>query len=88
MAKKHKYYGNWVQKNELKCTVCRKDISELNEEIKNMAIEDRIDRKLPGEKSHFKHIHVKYLFCSKECRELFDNEEVKSVRDSLRALER
>lgn len=50
------------------CSVCDKIILELQE---NLTYKTRIDRRLPGETSHFKHIHVTYYFCSEECREKF-----------------
>ncbi|MHA1732097.1 MAG: hypothetical protein ACTSU5_09140 [Promethearchaeota archaeon] len=36
-----------------------------------IAYHTRIDRRLPGETSHFKHIHVTYYFCSQSCRDRF-----------------
>lgn len=50
------------------CSVCDKIIQEPQEDLKYRT---RIDRRLPGETSHFKHIHVTYYFCSPECMEKF-----------------
>lgn len=71
MIEKHKYYNNYVKRDENICAICRKDIPELDE---NLTYKTRIDKKLPGEKSHFKHLHVTYMFCSKECKEEFEKE--------------
>ncbi len=50
------------------CAVCDKTIKEPQEDLTHRT---RIDRRLPGETSHFKHIHVTYYFCNKACREKF-----------------
>ncbi len=50
------------------CSVCDKPIQETREDL---AYITRIDRRLPGETSHFKHIRVTYYFCSPECKEKF-----------------
>ncbi|MFX1476158.1 MAG: hypothetical protein ACFFCO_11865 [Promethearchaeota archaeon] len=58
------------------CPVCDKLIQELKEDL---IYRTRIDRRLPGETSHFKHIHVTYYFCSPECREKFFSPEEDAI---------
>lgn len=53
------------------CKNCGKEIHPDSENAETY--ETRIDRKLPGETSHFKHIHVTYYFCNKKCKDEYLN---------------
>ena len=72
--KNFKYYSNWSSSEDCKCAVCQKKIPELTAELDELAYVTRIDRKLPFDKSHFKHIRVTYFFCSKTCETQFFQE--------------
>ncbi|MHA1377943.1 MAG: hypothetical protein ACTSRG_06140 [Candidatus Helarchaeota archaeon] len=77
----NKYIRNYSRNEEKKCAVCLKEILEIKDEYKEKLIyKTRIDKKLPGEKSHFKHIHVAYYFCSQKCRDMFFKEYEKGFR--------
>ncbi|MHA1835873.1 MAG: hypothetical protein ACTSYQ_02955, partial [Candidatus Odinarchaeia archaeon] len=55
------------------CLICGK---EIDEDSNKMICHDRYDIALPFEKSHFKHIHVTFYVCSKECEnEYYKNRE-------------
>ncbi|NVM03910.1 MAG: hypothetical protein HWN67_16380 [Candidatus Helarchaeota archaeon] len=59
----------------IRCSVCNKELKDFKPGDKKYKIyRDRIDRPLPGEKSHFKHIYVTYIFCSEACYEKFNKE--------------
>lgn len=59
----------------IRCSVCNKELKDFKPEEKKYRIyRTRIDRKLPGETSHFKHIHVTYIFCSEACYEKYIEE--------------
>lgn len=77
---KHKYYCNYSFPDAIKCAVCAKNIlipiEQINEELKYST---RIDKRLPGETSHFKHLHVTYYFCSEECKKEFIRERDKDL---------
>jgi hypothetical protein len=45
----------------------------------DLTYKTRIDRRLPGETSHFKHIHITYYFCSQACLEKFLSPEEKNA---------
>ena len=73
--KKHKYLHNYSRDDKKICTVCLKEITEIKEEDEDKLIyKTRIDKELPGEKSHFKHLHVTFYFCSQECADEFFKE--------------
>ena len=81
---KHKYHENYSLPDQVKCAVYRSKIpipiEEIEEELKEST---RIDKKLPGETSHFKHIHVTYYFCSNDCKTAFMLERDKSLNSNL-----
>ena len=68
-----KYRDNWSSFENKKCAVCGKEITNFKDEDEDkLSYSTRIDKKLPGETSHFKHLHVTYYFCSEKCaREFF-----------------
>lgn len=53
------------------CEQCGKPIAEPHA---SPVIHDRVDRVLPGDPSHFKHIHVTYWFCSETCKKAYLDE--------------
>jgi len=61
-------------KKIIRCSICNKELEDFKPEDKKYPIySTRIDKRLPGEKSHFKHIHVTYVFCSEACYKKFLN---------------
>lgn len=75
---KFKYLRNYSESDEIKCAVCLKIITESIDKLeeKKLIYRTRIDKRLPGEKSHFKHYHVSYFFCSEKCSEEFFKESI------------
>ncbi|MHA1382728.1 MAG: hypothetical protein ACTSR3_03120 [Candidatus Helarchaeota archaeon] len=77
----NKYIRNYSKNEEKKCAVCSKEITEIkDEDVNKLVYKTRIDKKLPGEKSHFKHLHVTYYFCSQKCADEFFKEYEKGFR--------
>ncbi|MFX0135783.1 MAG: hypothetical protein ACFFDN_19225, partial [Candidatus Hodarchaeota archaeon] len=60
---------------------CNKELKDFKPGDKKYPIyRNRIDKPLPGEKSHFKHIYITYVFCSDTCAEKFYKEGNKVIQ--------